>query len=55
MRELTIEELEIVARLTTDLTRLRQNECKSLCIENFAPEVFEKLVGVLIGRKPEST
>ena len=38
------EELRELCTLTVDLTRLRQNECKHLCIENFAPELLGKLI-----------
>jgi len=39
-----IEELSEICKLTVELTRLRQNECKHLCIENFAPELMKKLI-----------
>jgi len=42
-----IEELKIIADLTFRLTELRQRECGHLCIENFAPELFEKLLRTL--------
>lgn len=38
------EELRELCTLTVELTRLRQNECKHLCIENFAPELLGKLI-----------
>ena len=44
---MTIEELHEVCELTVKLTTLRQNECKHLCIENIAPEIFRKLLGEL--------
>ena len=39
-----IEELKVIAAMTIKLTELRQNECKHLCIENAAPEIFVKLL-----------
>lgn len=44
-----IEELRELCRLTVELTRLRQNECKHLCIENFAPELLGKLIRERMG------
>ena len=41
---MNIEELRELCTLTVELTRLRQNECKHLCIENFAPELLGKLI-----------
>lgn len=38
------EELRELCTLTVELTRLRQNECKHLCIENFAPGLLGKLI-----------
>ena len=38
------DELRELCTLTVELTRLRQNECKHLCIENFAPELLGKLI-----------
>jgi hypothetical protein len=38
------EELRELCTLTVELTRLRQNECKHLYIENFAPELLGKLI-----------
>jgi hypothetical protein len=43
-------ELAIVERLTVELTRLRQNECSHLCIENVGPEIFAKLIDCLYAR-----
>ena len=40
----THEELKVVADLTVELTRLRMKECKNLCVENFAAELFGKLL-----------
>jgi hypothetical protein len=45
---MTAAELKVIADLTVELTRLRQNECKHLCIENLAPEIFGKLVGAYL-------
>jgi len=46
---MTIEELKVISNLTLKLTELkltelRQKECLYLCIENFAPELFAKLL-----------
>lgn len=39
-----IEALRELCAMTVELTRLRQAECKQLCIENFAPDVLGKLI-----------
>lgn len=36
--------LEVLADLTVRLTKLRQDECKHLCIENSAPELWGNLL-----------
>lgn len=41
---MSIAELRELCALTVELTRLRQNECKHLAIENFAPELLGKLI-----------
>lgn len=41
---MTDEQLQIIANLTVELTRLRQHHCPNLCIENFAPKLFGDLV-----------
>jgi hypothetical protein len=46
-------ELEAVGKLTMELTRLRQDECKHLCVENVGPEIFGKLVAILYGEMPQ--
>ena len=38
------DELRELCTLTVELTKLRQAECKHLCIENFAPELLGKLI-----------
>jgi hypothetical protein len=38
------DDLRELCALTVELTRLRQNECKHLCIENFAPGILQKLI-----------
>lgn len=43
-------ELKIAMTLTVELTRLRQNECASLCVENVGPEIFVKLIDALYAR-----
>ena len=39
-----IEELEQICKLTVELTRHRQNECKHLKIEYYAPNLFNDLL-----------
>ena len=39
-RVISCDDLKEVCALTVELTRLRQNECKHLCIDEFAPKVF---------------
>jgi hypothetical protein len=46
---MSIEELRELCALTVELTRMRQNECKHLCIENFAPELLGKLIRERMG------
>lgn len=41
-------ELRQICQLTVELTRLRQNECKHLSIENIAPELFRKLLDAFL-------
>lgn len=41
---MTIEEFHELCMLVVELTRLRQNECKHLCIENFAPALLDELI-----------
>jgi hypothetical protein len=38
------EALKVIADLTVQLTRLRQEQCKHLCIENYAPGLFASLL-----------
>ncbi len=44
MKEVTVEEFAEICKLTVELTRLRQNECKHLCVENLGPEIFRGLL-----------
>lgn len=46
---MSIEELKELCALTVELTKLRQAECKHLCIENFAPELLGKLIRERMG------
>lgn len=48
---MTDEQLQIIANLTVELVRLRQNSCSNLCIENVAPKLFGDLVREL--NRPE--
>ena len=41
---MNVDELRELCAATVELTRMRQNECKHLCIENFAPELLGKLI-----------
>jgi len=43
-RWLTEEELKMFLDATIQLTELRQNECKHLCVENAAAEIFRNLI-----------
>lgn len=47
----TEHELSRVCSLTLELTRLRQNECKHLCVEHVAPEIFQRLLSELTAVK----
>lgn len=47
----TTDELREVCELVVRLTELRQNECKHLCVENFAPELFHKLLTRFVMQK----
>lgn len=47
----TVEELRELCELTIQLTKLRQNECKHLCIENIAPDILRKLLDELRNHK----
>lgn len=37
-------EIGAVCDLTVSLVELRQRECKHLCVENVAPEIFHRLL-----------
>lgn len=39
-----IEEFRIICDTVIKLTELRQNECKHLCVENFASDCLAKLI-----------
>ncbi len=41
-----IEELKVIANLTVELVKLRQNECKHLAVENIGPEIWGNLLMV---------
>ena len=53
MKELTLDELKVVSELTFELTKLKQNECKHLCVENFAPPLLKNLIAVVKGEEIE--
>jgi len=42
-----VQELKVICDTVVELTKLRQNECKHLCIENFAPECLRKLLVII--------
>ena len=44
---------DCICRLTLELVRLRQNECKHLCIENLAPKIFGRLLREFVGCQPQ--
>lgn len=49
---MTDTQLREICLLVVELTRLRQEECKHLSVENFAPDLFRELVAALrIGLK----
>ena len=51
------ENLKHLCDLTVRLTELRLKGCGYLCIENYAPEVFAKLMAIYEGRveiRPDS-
>jgi hypothetical protein len=52
---ITTDDLRSICDLVVKLTELRQNECKHLVIENFAPELLRKLLEQLQADKKEST
>jgi hypothetical protein len=41
---ITVDELRVISDMTVKLVEIRQNECKHLHIENFAPELFHELL-----------
>ena len=44
-RLVSCDELKEICSLVVDLTKLRQDGCKHLSIENFAPDLFATLLG----------
>lgn len=45
-------ELEVLADMTVRLTKLRQDHCNHLCVENVAPEIFHNLLMAYSNSKP---
>lgn len=43
-KQISVEELGNICDLTLRLVELRQKECKHLCVENMAPEIFRALL-----------
>jgi hypothetical protein len=43
-------ELEVAADLTVSLTKLLQDNCKGLAVENVGPEIFSKLIEAVYGK-----
>ena len=41
---MTLDEFRAICDMTVSLTKLRQNECKHLCIENVAAEMFYNML-----------
>ena len=48
---MTAEQLQIIANMVVELTKLRQQECKHLSIENYAPELFVNLINAYLHRE----
>lgn len=42
-----VESLKVICDTVVGLTKLRQKECKHLCVENFAQECFGRLLSEL--------
>ncbi len=38
------EIVRVILAAVVELTRIRQSECKHLCVENFAPDLFAKML-----------
>jgi hypothetical protein len=53
MEKVTQEELSVITAAVVSLTAIRQKGCEHLCVENFAPELFRKLLQVLIEEKSD--
>lgn len=53
MRALSVEPwvLDSLSRLTVELTKLRQIECRHLAVENVGPEIFGKLLAEYLGER----
>lgn len=49
------QELKEICDLVVRLTELRQEKCKYLCIENFAPELLGKLLTEYLNAVYENT
>lgn len=45
-------ELAVIADLTVDLTRLRQEQCLHLAVENCGPDIFYNLLMAYENTKP---
>jgi hypothetical protein len=45
-------ELRVLGDMTVALTKLRQNECKHLCVENAAADIFSKLLEAYAASQP---
>ena len=43
---ISCEELREICKLTVELTRLKQDECKHLCVENAGTDIFVNLLSV---------
>lgn len=44
---ITPEELQMICNMTVELTKIKQNECKQLIVENFAAQTFGILMSEL--------
>lgn len=52
---ISCEELREICKLTVELTRLKQDEWKHLCVENAGPEIFVNLLSVFDESRRPST
>lgn len=51
---MTANDVEAICTLTVELTRLRQDECKHLAVENVGPEIFGRLLREFLRAEKET-